>query len=88
MDLVIMIERKDTIIKLLIDFAVVEPGKTGYKKLRQHFGNEYFDSVSGELLRKKFGDLVFSDENVNFLPFLCAYISQFSFIKIKTFQLS
>ncbi|EFO20637.1 dephospho-CoA kinase [Loa loa] len=51
----------------LIAREVVAPGKNAYKKLRQHFGNEFFDCVNGELLRKKFGDLVFSDENVRHL---------------------
>ncbi|VDN01411.1 unnamed protein product [Thelazia callipaeda] len=43
---------------------VVTPGSRAYKKLRKHFGDEYFDSISGELLRKKFGDLVFDNEEV------------------------
>ncbi|CAG9532827.1 unnamed protein product [Cercopithifilaria johnstoni] len=51
----------------LIARKVVAPGKNAYKKLRKHFGNEFFDSISGELLRKKLGDLVFSDENVRHL---------------------
>ncbi|VDN84682.1 unnamed protein product [Brugia pahangi] len=51
----------------LIAREVVAPGENAYEKLRQHFGDEFFDSVSGELLRKKFGDLVFSDENVRHL---------------------
>ncbi|KAM3722982.1 Uncharacterized protein ACO02O_06276 [Dirofilaria immitis] len=51
----------------LIAREVVAPGENAYKKLRQHFDNEYFDSVSGEVLRKKLGNLVFSDENTRHL---------------------
>uniref|UniRef100_A0A0R3RZM3 Dephospho-CoA kinase domain-containing protein n=1 Tax=Elaeophora elaphi TaxID=1147741 RepID=A0A0R3RZM3_9BILA len=51
----------------LIAREVVAPGENAYKKLRQHFGDEFFDSTSGELLRKKLGDLVFSDENARHL---------------------
>ncbi|VDK76363.1 unnamed protein product [Litomosoides sigmodontis] len=46
---------------------VVAPGENAYRKLRQHFGDEFFDNVSGELLRKKLGDLIFSDEKIRHL---------------------
>uniref|UniRef100_A0A8R1TY40 Dephospho-CoA kinase n=1 Tax=Onchocerca volvulus TaxID=6282 RepID=A0A8R1TY40_ONCVO len=51
----------------LIAREVVAPGEKAHKKLRQHFGNDYFDSVNDELLRKKLGDLVFSDEEARHL---------------------
>uniref|UniRef100_A0A915PT33 Dephospho-CoA kinase n=1 Tax=Setaria digitata TaxID=48799 RepID=A0A915PT33_9BILA len=51
----------------LIAREVVAPGENAYQKLRKHFGDEYFDSKTGELLRKKLADLIFSDQNIRHL---------------------
>ncbi len=41
--------------------TVVQQGQEGWKAIRREFGAEYFDST-GNLLRKKLADKIFSDE--------------------------
>lgn len=41
--------------------AAVEQGQEGWKAIRKEFGAEYFDSA-GNLLRKKLGEKIFSDD--------------------------
>jgi len=40
---------------------VTRPGLPAYKEIRSYFGEEYIDAETGELLRKKLGDLIFND---------------------------
>ena len=44
-----------------IPFPVVEPGKPAWKKIKQHFGDDVFNS-DGTLNREKLGKIIFGDE--------------------------
>ncbi|XP_014662585.1 PREDICTED: dephospho-CoA kinase domain-containing protein-like isoform X1 [Priapulus caudatus] len=41
---------------------MVEPGTLGWKKLRQHFGQDLFHETTGEIDRQKLANIIFYDE--------------------------
>jgi dephospho-CoA kinase len=46
-------------------FLVVQPGKKAYKRIREAFGDEFFDDENGgELKRQKLGNFIFGNVEV------------------------